>query len=114
VHIEIYLSEQRFKSLIVGTLGRGLCVLDELSRLQMANNNSGVVWTLGTTIRFGSLDFVINDRRTMARTPEPWFPQRATCSTLPEASTASDSVPHEVVTGDDMYYNPLSPRLWEC
>jgi hypothetical protein len=33
-----------------------------------------VVWTPGTTIRFGSLNFVINNRGTMIRAPEALVP----------------------------------------
>jgi hypothetical protein len=52
-----------------------LCVLDELSRLRMANNDSGVVWTHGMTIRFESIDFIINDGGTMIRAIEAPVPQ---------------------------------------
>jgi hypothetical protein len=40
------------------------------SKLWMASNNGSAVWTLGTTIRFESLDFVVNEEGGMTRASE--------------------------------------------
>lgn len=50
----------------VGSLG----ILDKLSGLLKANNDSSLVLTPKMTIHFGSLNFIINDRGTMIKAPE--------------------------------------------
>lgn len=40
----------------------------------MSNNDIGVVWTLGMTICFGSLDFVISSEGAVDRAPEASVP----------------------------------------
>jgi hypothetical protein len=45
-----------------------------LSKLRMASNDIGAVWTPGTTICFESLDFVVNEEREMTRASEASSP----------------------------------------
>jgi hypothetical protein len=59
-----------FETPIVGASDRALRVLDELSRLGMPSNTNDIVWALGTTTRFGSFNFAIDDRGTMIKAPK--------------------------------------------
>jgi hypothetical protein len=40
----------------------------------MASNDRDAIWTPGTAIRFGSLDFVVNNEGAMIRAPEALAP----------------------------------------
>jgi hypothetical protein len=57
MHKQIYLSEFVQKPRQLARQVGGLHVLDDFS-LQMAS--CAIVWTLGMTIRFGNLDFVVD------------------------------------------------------
>mgnify|MGYP006934361421 CR=1 FL=1 len=86
----------------------------KIFKLRMAINNSGTVWTPKTTSVLGvsTLSSVVREQWIGPR--KPWFPQRATRSTLLKALAAFGLVPQEEVMGGVVCCDPLSSRLWEC
>lgn len=61
----------RFETPTFDGPGRGLaCSATKFCKLRMASNDNGAIWIPKTSIRFGSLDFVVNKEGEMTRVPE--------------------------------------------
>lgn len=72
----------------------------------MANKDVGAVWTPGATIRFGSLDFVINNEGTMTRAPKAQSPSMKDLIDIVGASKASSSAPLRRTMGGGAWQDP--------